>query len=1229
MAQLNYTATADLKTYSYTSGWALDNIDQNASTWDPVTGEGVIIPVNSSVIFDWNWLLNCPYILTAEVEDGFNIKSFSGCTNLTSVILPNSYTTIYNSMFNNCTGLTSTSITFPSAYTKIEFGAFFGCTSLTSFNIPSSVTNIRPAFKGCTNLTSITVDSNNTYYNDGNGSNCIIETATNKIISGCKTTIIPNSVVSIGECAFNSLPISSIDLKNVVRIEDSGSLPSAGQSAFGNCTSLTNIIFSNSLEYLGKGAFSNCTSLTSVSLPATLITIGQDAFQGCTNLLSVTCKATTPPTLGTNNFTASNDTLKVPSNSVSAYQNDASWSAAFTTITAMPLEIHYTATADLKSYDSWCTSKVDQNASTWDSTTHEGTLVLNRGITSIYSAFRNCSDLISINISGIRTIELFSFSGCTNLVSVTFDNSLVSINQQGNFSGCTSLMNFTLPESLVFLGFESFKNTGWWNSQSNGIVYKDDWCLGYKGSRPTGDITIQNGIKKIISSAFNECNGITSVNFPNTLQYINSKAFYSCSGLTEITIPESLMDLSQQCFGNCPSLKTLYWNANGENMSTVYNSPWYPNTVIENVILGNTVVNIPGGVFGGFPITEIIIPNSVTSIGGGAFLNCSGLTEVTLPESLTAINSTVFSGCTSLTEIVIPDSVTSIGSCAFQNCSGLTEITLPESLTTIGSTSTSSSTFNNCSNLTTIYWNSINITSYTSYSYVFNNAPISNVIFGNSVTNIPNNAFSSCTSLTEINLPESLITIGNNAFANCTSLQKIIIPNLVTTIGNNAFNGCSGLTEVTLSESLTTINQDTFRGCTSLTEIVIPDSVTTIGNNVFYGCTELTEVTLPESLTTINGYAFNNCTSLQKIIIPDSVTSIGQGVFNGCSGLTELTLSDSITNIPMYLTQGCTSLTQIIIPNSVTNISNSAFPSQSLIKVACKATTPPTLGSTNNFIASNDTLYVYPDYISTYHSNSSWRNAFANIAGLYEVTSTVTGSGSVSPSSTTANEGDDVTITITPDEGYGIFSVTDNGTSVPVTHTGMTYTISNIAADHAIAVVFKPYFEINIQVTEGGSLSFPDMAFADEDFTITATPNEGFDVREFVVDGTDLGRSVYSYTFQAVDSNHSVEVVFSPIYNITVESTEGGTIEGPSIALGGDDVTFTITPDEGMLIFNVLDNDVPIAVNPLGMTYTISNIQENHTIEVIFAIAKSYGFDLSNLTDDDYIIQIYEEKKNL
>ena len=212
-----------------------------------------------------------------------------------------------------------------------------------------------------------------------------------------------------------------------------------------------------------------------------------------------------------------------------------------------------------------------------------------------------------------------------------------------------------------------------------------------------------------------------------------------------------------------------------------------------------------------------------------------------------------------------------------------------------------------------------------------------------SVTSIGNIAFSGCSSLTSVTIPNSVTSIGVGAFDGCSGLTSVTIPNSVTSIGEWAFSYCTGLTSVTIPNSVTSIGVRAFAGCSGLTSITIPNSVTSIGAEAFRSCSGLTSVTIGSSVTSIGIYAFYSCSGLTSITIPNSVTSIGDGAFSSCSGLTSVTIPNSVTSIGDDAFDGCKGLTSVTIPNSVTSIGSGAF-------FRCSGLTSITIGSGINSI---------------------------------------------------------------------------------------------------------------------------------------------------------------------------------------------------------------------------------------------------------------------------------------
>ena len=376
---------------------------------------------------------------------------------------------------------------------------------------------------------------------------------------------------------------------------------------------------------------------------------------------------------------------------------------------------------------------------------------------------------------------------------------------------------------------------------------------------------------------------------------------------------------------------------------------WHCSSLAE-IVIPASVTSIGGLAFSGCgSLSSIVIPASVTSIGDRAFFRCGSLSDIVIPASVTSIGRTAFSGCGSLSSIVIPASVTSIGDGAFSGCGSLSSIVIPASVTSIGD-----GAFSGCGSLSSIVIPA-SVTSIGNRTFS-GCGSLSSIVIPPSITSIGEGAFWGCGFLSSIVIPDSVTNIGNGAFNNCASLQYLSIPKSVICLNGNPFadwNGrleclspnfiyeddvlfCKGKSKIisfrnkniesyVIPSSVTSIGDWAFYGCDSLSEVVIPSSVTSIGDRAFAGCGSLSEVVIPSSVTSIGDRAFKDCGSLSSIVIPSSVTSIGDWAFYDCRSLSEVVIPSSVTSIGDWAFYDCRSLSDIVIPSSVTRIGDWAF----------------------------------------------------------------------------------------------------------------------------------------------------------------------------------------------------------------------------------------------------------------------------------------------------------------
>lgn len=346
-----------------------------------------------------------------------------------------------------------------------------------------------------------------------------------------------------------------------------------------------------------------------------------------------------------------------------------------------------------------------------------GDLIIPNSVTTIGgSAFSYCWSFNGSLIIGnsVTTIEGEAFFWCEKLTSVSLPNSLSSIGYRA-FNSCTKITSFTIGESVTHIGMNAFQGTGWYNTQPSGLLFKDGWCLGYKGDEPTGALVLPMGTKGV--TGFTMCTGLTSVSFPSSLLYICNQAFDRCSNLTgDLIIPNSVTTIGYDAFNEC-NFNSVQYNGDVAQWCGISFSGWVLNC--NDLYIGGELVN------------QLVIPEMVTSIGQYAFGGCGSLTSVTIPNSVTMIGNGAFEACNEIsvyyegdiaqwcgisfgewpflanynlymenelvTQLEIPETVTSIGQYAFCGCGSLNSVTIPNSVVSIGY-----GAFCDCINLATV-----------------------------------------------------------------------------------------------------------------------------------------------------------------------------------------------------------------------------------------------------------------------------------------------------------------------------------------------------------------------------------------------------------------------------------------------------------------------------------------------------------------------------------------------
>ena len=546
----------------------------------------------------------------------------------------------------------------------------------------------------------------------------------------------------------------------------------------------------------------------------------------------------------------------------------------------------------------------------------------------------------SVNNKPVKEIAAKAFKDNTEITGV-YIGSGVEVIGDSAFDGCTSLKDITLFDSIKEIGVGAFDDTAYYNNRDNwenSALYIGS-CLIDVRETALGTLDIKDGTHIIGAAAVADCVNILEVNIPDTVRYINRQAFAGCNTLEEVTVPSNVETMGVNAFYGCTSLKKLTIPFIGETAEDTTSPFGYLFGTVNDMTNFEAVPQ---------SLTEVIVTGGET-VADSAFYGLEKLTKIVLPETIKIIGEQAFSGCSNLVNFVIPANVESIGTEAFKDCAALTSVAVPENVTSIGL-----GAFGGCGKLESITMpfvgQNLDGTGETHFGYIFgaqsysdnkNTVPESlKKVEITKAESIGNYAFSGCSGLTSIVIPDSVTRIGSSAFSNCVSLTSITIPASVTRIGEEVFYNCRSLTSITIPEGVTNVGKRAFINCISLTSITIPDSVVSIEIDVFEFCSSIESIYFQGDITDWLNIDFEGSNSnplfngaklylnnelVTELIIPDGVTEIKPHAFEGCNSLTSVTIPGSVTSIEEYAFYNCSGLTSIVIPDSVTSIGEHVF----------------------------------------------------------------------------------------------------------------------------------------------------------------------------------------------------------------------------------------------------------------------------------------------------------------
>lgn len=992
----------------------------------------------------------CSLMTLFKLPEGvttINASAFKDCKKISLTDLPTGLITIGNAAFENCTMLRVGELP---AITALGTAAFKNCVNLPFLSVDTSnLAEINAtAFEGCTGLRSVQIDGGEkkqTTIADGAFTTC----------NSLKRLDIEN-VKSIGKNAFAKLPFSGLEINNVDAIGESAfagcdklekpviqNVKTIGASAFAGSGAQTddNKVLLDSIQNVGSRAFEGCqftsadirdlekvttytdpetkieyspfakssikkvefsdetkntvctkafknvTSLQSVELAycftyGNISTIDASAFEGCVNLTDINLSDKLTTINGLAFYNTGLTEITVPASLTK-----------ITTASAAGKNVGPFAGGVLRKV-TFADGVTKSLQGMFMGTTSLEEVVLPKSLKTIdQNAFKDCSSLkkLSVGKSGgenvldtVETINAGAFNGCSSLETLTLKNvaKIDSSDTNRTFGGCTSLKKVSVT------GVTTTDNTG------KTTLSTTIGTSAFKDNKALKEINLDT-IKTVSQEAFRGCGVADDGTDPATLTLnnvnaIGSLAFYGC-GFKAVQIPRQLTSVAT---GKIDGVE--YGPFAGGKLETVSFGTLI-NTIPDNLCMNTTSLQkielqsvkaslrtIGKNAFKGCTsVEEVTIPKGILTVSNSAFEGCSGLTDVTIAAK--TINAKAFAECKNLKAVKMEEGVTTIQGMAFANTQ-ISAVTIPSTLTTAGTTKEGTIEKGPFAGtmIATVHGQTEDSTEAQEGATILPETQ-----------KIPDNLFLGCTSIIDVQIPETVTEIGQKAFKDASSVENVTFAVNTETgkvkgvekIGISAFDGCSSLQELVLPETVTEVLQgafanegalvkadmsrtaflkkwdkESFKGDTALAEVILPTAggITAIPDGAFAGCTTLTgeNLKIPKNIVTITANAFKE-SGLKKLYIPNQVTTIGASAFEACKNLEDVHISNNISIISQSTFKNCEKLEKIEIPVKVEKIGTNAFYGSGLKDVYIFGDPEIGGGITNTYAGMKNQLSVF------------------------------------------------------------------------------------------------------------------------------------------------------------------------------------------------------------------------------------------------------------------------------